>query len=59
MLMVEPFWCQWLIWFLSDPTSLQNIQNAERPKLKLAEFMSEYFIKYLDEASNKAYMLYT
>ena len=27
--------------FLADPTSLQTVQNIERPKLKLAEFMSE------------------
>ena len=32
---------QLLVLFLADPTSLQTVQNIERPKLKLAEFMSE------------------
>lgn len=25
-----------------DPTSLPNVQNVERPKLKLAEYISKY-----------------
>ena len=48
-----------VISFLLDPTSLQNIQNAERPKLKLAEFMSEYIVKYFCVRFSRVHILHT
>ncbi|KAK2185572.1 hypothetical protein NP493_228g06031 [Ridgeia piscesae] len=37
-----------------DPTSLQNIQNAERPKLKLAEFMTKVLSALGANLTNKS-----